>query len=53
MSIQGKEVEKEQTLNQKLYELIDNDEESYIDLEITCYKEEDDSKKILDNVPPI
>jgi hypothetical protein len=53
MSIPGKEKDKEIALNMHLYDLIDNEEENYVDLDITCFNLEDESKKILDNVPPV
>ena len=53
LSIPGKENEKADALASKLSEYTNSDDDISIDLEITCYKIDDESKKILDGVPPV
>lgn len=52
LSIEGKEKDKEEALEQKFYDLLES-EEDYLDVEITCYLPQDETKKILEGVPPV
>lgn len=53
MSAPGKEKEKEKVLQSKVVDLlnIDLSEDRYVDLNITCVKEDDKEEKILSGVP--
>ena len=48
-----KEEEKKDILESPLEKIFELEDESFIDIEITCFDPEDESKKILEGVPPV
>jgi hypothetical protein len=47
----GKEKEKEKLMKSKLMEMLNCDEEKYVDINVTCVKKGDSEEKIVNGVP--
>ena len=54
MNAQGKEAEKEKTLDSKVADLVGLDsEDKYVDISVTCVRKGDSDEQILSGVPPV